>query len=75
MARVREQSELKPCPFCGGKAWQTYNNVMIKGVSEKCAWVYCKKCSARTGYFRRTANEHYIGEAAKAWNGRAGDGN
>lgn len=74
MASEREQPELQPCPFCGGEAWQTYNNVIIKGVSEKCAWVYCKKCSARTGYFRRTANEHYIKASEKAWNRRADDG-
>lgn len=62
--------KLLPCPFCGGEAKVSSNNMMIKGNSEMCAWVYCKKCGARTHYERRSKREHYVRDAVNAWNAR-----
>ena len=62
--------ELKPCPFCGGEAKVSSNYVMIKGVSTKSAWVWCKKCHVRTGYMIRDAHEHYVRAAVESWNAR-----
>ena len=61
---------LLPCPFCGGEATLSSNNMMIQGESEMCAWVYCKKCHARTNYKRRSRREHYVHDAIVAWNAR-----
>lgn len=56
-------TELKPCPFCGGKA-----------VLEKMGYphhVFCPDCSARiTGRGFDTAGEE---DAIKKWNKRAGE--
>ena len=45
--------KLKPCPFCGGEAIIEKNHrAFIKGLSTRVAFVYCKKCNARTGRFK-----------------------
>ena len=49
--------ELKPCPFCGGKA-------IIDGCDETLWIVICKKCDASIGY-KETEQE-----AIEAWNSR-----
>ena len=71
--------ELKPCPFCGGKA-------VIKAVNKSYGftiWCQCKECSAKTeGYCPDINNEDNSLEsiekcknkAAKAWNRRMNDG-
>lgn len=61
---------LLPCPFCGGEAKVSSNDMMIKGVSEHCAWVWCTKCHMRTSYMLRSKREHYVRDAANAWNER-----
>lgn len=58
--------ELKPCPFCGGKAevvWMPYINVEGMGLV-----VECNHCWAETGYYATRE------EAIAAWNRRASDG-
>lgn len=70
--------ELKPCPFCGGKA-------IIKAANKKygfAIWCQCKECYARTdGYYPNTDNEDETidniesckAEAVEQWNRRAND--
>ena len=57
-------TELKPCPFCGGKAdWF----VLEKMNNEKLYYVECSYCFARTGYY---FTEY---EPIKEWNKRTPD--
>ena len=54
--------ELKPCPFCGGKA------EIIGGISERSsAQVRCTQCSCSTSYC-------HINMAIDKWNRRADNG-
>lgn len=70
--------ELKPCPFCGGKA-------KVKATKKDCTgftiWCACE-CGARTGGFCSDTNkeddtmeniEKCKKRAIKAWNRRAND--
>lgn len=71
--------ELKPCPFCGGKA-------IIKAVDKNYGftiWCQCKECYARTdGYCPNTDNEDKTIDsiesckvrAVERWNRRAKNG-
>lgn len=55
--------KLKPCPFCGGKAFVRY--VM------PCSTVQCEKCGASTGVFSDWYEEaDGRKEAIDAWNRR-----
>jgi len=58
--------ELKPCPFCGGKAaLEDY------GLNGNFKIVKCLECGARTTLFLKNLN---LGEdAIEAWNRRAKD--
>lgn len=58
-------TELKPCPFCGGKA-----KIMKMGYPH---WIYCLDCGARV--HGRVVGEKEGEEASiKAWNRRTKDG-
>lgn len=48
--------ELKPCPFCGGKAEITKNEMRV--------WVHCTKCHSDTYLYQIQK------EAVAAWNAR-----
>ena len=65
-----ENNELKPCPFCGGKAALT---VLETGVS-----VICWKCRARTAErmdsLMFSEPSHAVQDVIKKWNRRADDG-
>ena len=63
--------KLKPYPFCGGEAIISRNDMIIKRKSQRCAWVYCQKCGAKTPYYMRSNFEHYMRSAIEAWNRRA----
>ena len=56
-------AELKPCPFCGGRA-----SIVLKGGS---FFVYCNRCPGAvvTDYVHQSEEE-----AIEAWNRRAEDG-
>ena len=53
--------ELKPCPFCGGKADFEFKGFIVGRV--QCTECLVSQCLLKP-----------IGEAAKAWNRRAEDG-
>lgn len=56
--------ELKPCPFCGGKAWTT---PIYRIHMEKTRYIVkCTKCNAIMEYRSQEAVE-------KAWNRRVGE--
>lgn len=59
-------AELKPCPFCGGKAvMQSFSTQREKCIRYR---VICDKCGVENGW------EHFKSEeAAEAWNRRAGE--
>jgi Lar family restriction alleviation protein len=52
--------DLKPCPFCGGKAW--YNN---HGNGTFAEWYECEDCGASTRRARRVTVDD--------WNRRVGE--
>ena len=51
-------NELKPCPFCGGKA-----QIMDTGYPH---WIYCEKCGAQVH-----GGTNYEKYSIKAWDRRA----
>lgn len=61
-------TELKPCPFCGGKA-------VVNAMGWKCKdgkdryYVGCYKCGTRCGFKALPVNQ-----AIEKWNRRAEDG-
>ena len=68
---MEERDELKPCPFCGGKA-ELYEseayNLKTETKEKNIRWfVMCEQCTALTcGALR--------GKAIEEWNRRASDG-
>ncbi len=54
--------QLKPCPFCNGKA---HVELVYPGVSPEYS-VKCEKCKVWTTWYRKRQ------DAVKAWNRRAG---
>lgn len=43
-------NNLKPCPFCGGKAFlERSHRAFINAETTKVAFVRCTKCNARSG--------------------------
>ncbi len=53
--------ELKPCPFCGGKADYDNNESGLE-------WVYCTECGATGESFWMSID--VTDQAIKAWNNR-----
>ena len=58
---------LKPCPFCGGKA--------IVEIGTKSKIVFCIRCKARTNRFAEYNEEKNEEKAVEAWNRRVNDEN
>ena len=78
--RVME-NELKPCPFCGGKAYlESRHRAFIDAKTTLVAFVRCKSCNARTQRFKledfgRTSYSRLANrKAIEAWNRRVSDG-
>ena len=67
-------SNLKNCPFCGGKGECYRTVVKNNGVHCDAVAVRCLNCGARTGYVLFDARKHQNGEeydlATADWNKR-----
>lgn len=57
--------ELKPCPFCGGKA-VLLSNIFFSASAE----VKCKKCGVRTMVYKGGDYSDVVLLASQAWNRR-----
>ncbi len=70
--------ELKPCPFCGGKAEYKRTAIKTNGAWCDAVNVRCTVCDARTGRVLYDAKKHPNGEEYEAvkdaWNRRVGEG-
>ena len=65
-------ADLKPCPFCGGKA-KIYSGVSNSIPRVPKAYVYCEKCYASGKMFSDSeGNGEHIFKSINAWNRRAG---
>ena len=62
--------QMLACPHCEGSAKLRVDTIKIGGKAERCAWVYCTKCKARTNYYRRSIYTDYVDQAVVAWNMR-----
>lgn len=71
MEEVKE--ELKPCPFCGGKASLNYERIPGE---DKGFWaqVICNSCYGRSGGTWAGSYSAAERKEAKAWNRRVNDG-
>lgn len=66
-------NELKPCPFCGGKA-KTHTGITLNVPKRSLAYCYCTQCQARsTHYEDKKQDGTFLKEAIAAWNRRATD--
>lgn len=69
--------KLKPCPFCGGRAYlEARHRAFINAQTTRVAYVRCTKCNARTEriplekYGKTSRSTEAESEAVKAWNAR-----
>lgn len=74
---MENKYNLKPCPFCGGKArLEKSSRGFIEGKSTRIAYVYCLECNARSPRFKledfgSTSHSMKANELAiEAWNRR-----
>ena len=71
-------NELKPCPFCGGRAYlERSHRAFIDAETTKVTFVRCTVCNARSGrvniadYGRTSSSIEASNKAVAAWNRRA----
>ena len=71
-------ADLKPCPFCGGRAFlERSAGANINGKKQTAAYVRCSKCYARTGRMLYGNNDpdgrtRAKNDAIDAWQKRGG---
>ena len=70
-------TELKRCPFCGGKPYlESKHRAFIGGKTTKVSYVRCSVCNARSGrvelskYGKTSFSVDANKEAIEAWNKR-----
>ena len=68
--------ELKPCPFCGGKAkLRKQNRTIVEHQTQRNCYVYCTECDGRGKRYLEgnTQEDHIIARqlAVESWNRRA----
>ena len=61
------KEELKPCPFCGGKAY------VLTGDRNLNAMVVCESCGARTEKIEASVYYRAVGVVVDRWNARVED--
>ena len=70
----RNNNDLKPCPFCGGKAEYRRTAIDTKGRYCDAVYVMCPDCNTRTGRVlydaRKHPNDEEYAEVREAWNNR-----
>lgn len=71
---MMKETELKPCPFCGGEAVLYHQSSKYTNFDGD--YVYCMKCGCRTRFFEcygGTGKKHEDTEkeATNAWNRRS----
>jgi Lar family restriction alleviation protein len=64
-------NELKPCPFCGGKAYGPIFSSMCASGSKEIYAVECPKCCIDLEGEQRASTEAAKASAISAWNTRA----
>ena len=72
---------LKPCPFCGGRAYlERSSRGFVNGESTRVAFVRCTQCNARSGreklsdYGCTSTSSEACHKVSAAWNKRVQDG-
>ncbi len=72
-----ENIELKPCPFCGGKAeiWMLNENGLScrNALWAKDLYIECSTCHAASDKFEKTIDKNALEQAVSAWNQRKKD--
>ena len=70
-------TDLKPCPFCGGEArLEDRHRAFIGGETTKVAYIRCRRCNARSGRFEleqyggKSRSAEAVRLAKEAWNRR-----
>lgn len=66
------RGELKPCPFCGGRAELLVKEFAISGCKAK-AFVRCTECGAESDCYSENISYCANDRATEAWNRRVND--
>ena len=77
MSKETFDVELKPCPFCGGKADIKKGLPQSQSRGGKQFLIQCRKCGCRTVLFRQSALEPWkelLDACVSTWNRRVKDG-
>lgn len=69
---IIERTDLKPCPFCGGKA-EIRRGGKGNASAPEMSWVACTRCGARTEAWTVSASYASDEMAVNSWNRRPED--